>query len=72
MEYFKGGGAAFFGGILFVHFCHKPPLEKTKNIFQKGIDKRRTSCYNTEEKEAERAVLTLPHMARTGRYRKYL
>lgn len=46
--------------------------QKAKNIFLKPIDKCPTPWYNTEEKEVEQAVLTLPYMTRMGRYRKFL
>jgi hypothetical protein len=46
--------------------------KKQKNIFAKPIDKLPKEWYNTEEKEVEQAVLTLPYLSRTGRYRKFL
>jgi len=39
---------------------------------QKTLDNFHLPWYNTEEKEVEQAVLTLPYMTRTGRYRKFL
>lgn len=41
-------------------------IEKKKNIFAKPIDKTQSGWYNTEEKEVEQAVLTLPYMTRMG------
>ena len=47
-------------------------MKKQKNIFTKPIDKSPKGWYNTEEKEVEQAVLTLPYETRMGRYRKFL
>ena len=41
-------------------------LKKSKNIFAKPIDNPLPPWYNTEEKEVEQAVLTLPYMTRMG------
>ena len=41
-------------------------IEKKKNIFAKPIDNTLPPWYNTEEKEVEQAVLTLPYMTRMG------
>ena len=46
--------------------------KKVEKIYRKGIDKRARVWYNTEEKEVEQAVLTLPYETRMGRYRKFL